>query len=72
MTGIVQAVHEAARGPAGMRASADRHEAFVHAHRHALIEDETFTLPVLVSELLLIGNDPAVQLVDILEPVAAQ
>ena len=72
VTRIVQAIDEAAGRPAGMRASADLDQAFFHAHRHPLIEDKTFALPVLVPEFLLIGEDTAVQLKDVLETFAAQ
>ena len=72
VTRIVQAIHEAAGRPAGVRAFADLHQAFFHAHRHPLIEDETFPLPVLVPEFLLVGENPAVQLKDVLKTFAAQ
>jgi len=72
VTRIVQAIHESAGGAIGVRATADLHEPVVNSHRHALIEDETFALPVLIPELLLVCHDAAVQLENILEPAAAQ
>ena len=67
MTGIVQAIDEPARRSPGMGAPPDLHQPFFHAHRHSLIENETFALPVFVSEFLLIGGDPAVKLKDAVE-----
>ena len=72
MTRIVQAIHEAAGRPVGVRASTDLDQAFFHAHRHPLIEDETFALPMFVPEFLLVGEDAAMQLKDVFETFAAQ
>ena len=72
VTGIVQAIHKPARRFSGMRATPDLHQPVVNAHRHALIEDETLALPMLIPELLLIRHDPAMQLEDVLEATLAQ
>ena len=72
MTGIVQAVDESAGRPGRVSATTDLHEIFFHSHRHPLIEDETFSLPMFVSELLLVSRDPAVKLKDFLESLAPQ
>ena len=64
VTGIVQAIDEPAGGAAGVRASTDLDQTFFDSHGHPLIEDETFSLPMFVSEFLLIGGDPAVKLKD--------
>jgi hypothetical protein len=72
VTRIVQTIYEAAGRLAGVRASADLNQVLFHAHRHPLIEDKTFALPVLVPEFFLIGENPTVQLKDVLKTFAAQ
>ena len=67
VTRIVQAVHKPARRARGVRAAADLHQAFIDPHRHALIENETFALPVLVPELFLVSRDSAMKLKDAVE-----
>jgi hypothetical protein len=42
-------------------------------HRHALVEDEAFALPAaLLGHLLQIGEDAALQVIDILEPLGLE
>ena len=72
VTRIVQAIDEPARRSSGMRTAPNLHEPFFHPDSHPLVEDETFSLPVFVPELLLVGRDSAVQLKDILESLAAE
>ena len=48
------------------------HQSFFHAHRHPLIEDETFALPVFVPELFLVGRNATVQLEDVAKPALPQ
>ena len=72
VTRIVQAIDEPAGRSPAMRATANLHEPFFHPYGHPLIEDETFSLPVLVSKLLLVGRDPAVELEDVLESFAPE
>ena len=72
MTRIVQTIDEPAGRPPRMRAAPNLHEPFFHPDGHPLIEDETFPLPVFVSELLLVGCDSAVKLEDVLESFAPE
>ena len=72
MTRIVQAIDEPAGRSPGMRAAANLHEPFFHPDSHSLIEDETLSLPVFVSELLLVGRDSTMQLKNILESLAPE
>ena len=72
VTRIVQTIDEARGGPVCMSAPADRHKPFFDFDGHSLVKDETFALPMLVSELLLIGHDSAVQLIDRFESVGAE
>jgi hypothetical protein len=64
VTGVVQTIDEPARWSSRVRATPDLHQSFLHPHRHPLIEDKTFALPVLVTELLLVRGDPAMKLKD--------
>ncbi len=70
MTRIVQAIDEPAGGSPGMRAAPNLHQPFFHPHGHALIKDETLSLPVFVSKLLLVSRDTAMELEDVLESLA--
>ena len=72
VTRIVQAIDEPAGRSPAMRATANLHEPFFHPDRHPLIKDETFSLPMLVPKLLLVGRDPAVELEDALESFAPE
>jgi hypothetical protein len=72
VTRVVQAIDEPARRSPCMCAPPDLHQAILHAHGHSLIENETFALPVFVSEFLLIGGDPAMKLKDVTKPLASQ
>jgi hypothetical protein len=72
VTGIVQTIDEPAGGAAGMRASADLDQTFFHPHGHPLIENETFPLPMFVSELLLVGRNSPVKLKDLFESLVSQ
>src|SRR4051812_42826967 len=64
VTRIVQTIDEPAGWSARVGAAPDLHQPFLHPHRHPLIEDKTFALPVLVTELLLVGGNPPVKLKD--------
>jgi hypothetical protein len=55
-----------------MRAAANLHEPFFDPHGHALIEDETLSLPMFVPKLLLVGRNSTVELEDILESFAPE
>jgi len=72
VTRIVQAIDEPAGRSPGMRAAANLHEAFFHPDGHSLIKDETLSLPVFVTKLLLVGRDSAMELEDALEYFAAE
>ena len=66
----MQAVDEARSRPPRMGALANRIQCILDPHRHPVVEYETFTEPVLVSKTLLIVDDTAVQLEDLLKPLA--
>ena len=67
MTRIMQTIDEARGRSVGVGATAYRDETLLHFDGHALIEDETFALPVVISEFLLVGGNSAVKLEDAVE-----
>ena len=72
MTGIVQTIDEAASRPIGMSAAPHLNQPFFDPGRHPLIEDKTFALPMLVTELLLVGHDSPAQLINIRKSARAE
>lgn len=72
MARVMQAIGKSTRRLARMRAAANLHETVVDPNGHALVEDEAFAQPMLVSELLLVTDNPAVELKDIFKASRAE
>lgn len=69
MAGVVEAVHKSVCRGTGVGAASDVFDGLRRWHRHALVEDKTFSLPVLCSDFMVVVHDASVQLVNPVEAV---
>ena len=68
----MQAVDKTARGPSRVRADPDRDEVLLDLDGHAIVEHEAFAQPVFVPELLLIVDNPTMELEHLFKAVVSE